>query len=100
MYKPELDEVLKRHLKPVKAPEGLWDATQARMPVPPFLARKPAPLFAVAAMAAFMVVAFHPRQERTVQVKLPQHNLTLHVAKSVATQEALNATCQLCHAGV
>ena len=102
MYKPEIDEVLTRHMGRVAAPEELWERIenpQARVPAPQ-RARVRA-LLAVAAMAMIMAVVFYPRRGTVeVEYRLPQHNLTLHVSKTTQAPEALNAACLLCHAGV
>jgi hypothetical protein len=99
VYKPEMDEILTRHLGRVSAPEELWHRienpqsrrtsakTQTRMYVP----------FAVAAMVLIGAVVYHPRSAE-VEYRLPAHNLTLRVSKPMSP-EALNAACQRCHAG-
>lgn len=97
MIEPRMDDVLRRHLGRVEAPRELWGRiqdSQTRVPVPR--------LFAIAAAAVVMMVAFHPREKRTVEIqfRLPEHNLTLRVPKNMAAQEALNAACVLCHPGV
>jgi hypothetical protein len=123
VYKPEIDEVLKRHLGRVTAPEELWE----RMDHPPVSARAPQArmraLLALAAMLLIAAVVFHPRRElrspfpseaekariigtRVVQgaveldYRLPEHDMTLRVSKASEAPEALNTACLLCHAGV
>jgi hypothetical protein len=87
VYRPDIDEVLTRHLGPVAAPEELWErieSPQARMPVPQ-RARVRA-LLVLATLLVFAVV-FH------------KYNMTPRVSKTAQAPEALNAACQLCHAG-
>ncbi len=87
MYKPEIDEVLARHLGRVAAPEELWERIenpQARMPVPRINALRVRALLAVAVMMVIAMVIFQTRR-RTVAV---EYRLTQH-----------NAACFLCHAG-
>ena len=87
MYKPEIDEVLARHLGRVSAPEELWERIenpQASMPVPRTRALRVRALLAVAVMMVIAVVVFQTRR-RTVEV---EYRLTQH-----------NAACLLCHAG-
>lgn len=100
MYKPEIEEILTRHLGRVRAPEELWERienpraraaavrTQTKMYVP----------IAVAAMVLMAAVVFRPRP-LDVEYRLPQHNLTLRVWKPSQPADALNASCQLCHTG-
>ena len=87
MYKPEIDEVLARHLGRVSAPEELWERIenpQARMPAPRTRALRMRALLAVAVMMVIAMVVFQTRR-RTVEV---EYRLTQH-----------NAACFLCHAG-
>ena len=99
MYKPELEEVLKRHLGGVAAPEELWERIEN--PSVPARVRAPRVLLAVAAMVLVAAVVFQPRrQTRVVEYRLPAHNLTLRFSKATQPAEALNTACLLCHAGV
>jgi hypothetical protein len=124
VYKPEIDEVLTRHLGGVAAPEELWERIEnPQVPTRHARVRAPRALLAVAAMVLIMAVVFHPRRELRsdfrlqaararivgvrvvagaveVEYRLPEHNITLHVSKAGQAQEALNAACFLCHAGV
>jgi hypothetical protein len=87
VYKPEIDEVLTRHLGRVAAPKELWErieSPQARMPVP-HRARVRA-LLVLTTLLVFAVV-FH------------KYNMTSGVSKSARAPQTLNASCQLCHAG-
>ncbi|HEX4592936.1 MAG TPA: hypothetical protein VH157_01615 [Bryobacteraceae bacterium] len=100
MYKPELEDVLKRHLGRVGAPDELWERIenpQARVTVPKTQTKMYVPM-GVAAMVLLAAVVFHPRPVE-VEYRLPQHNITLRVSKATRTTEALNAACQLCHSG-
>ena len=103
MYKPELEEVLTRHLGGVTAPEELWERIEnppARVPRPSPRTRMSVPL-AIAAMVLIAAAVFHTRTEtRVVEYRLPAHNLTLRVSKTAQPAEALNTACILCHAGV
>lgn len=103
MFKPEVEEVLTRHLRKVAAPPQLWERienpqtriirprSQTRLFVPPV----------VAAMVLIAAVAFQPRSvTRVVEYRLPAHNLTLRVSKTTPPAQALNTACLLCHAGV
>jgi len=88
VYKPEIDEVLTRHLGRVAAPEELWariEDSQVLARVPTRHARVRA-LLVLAALFAFAVV-FH------------QYSMTPRVSKAGQAPEALNAACLLCHAG-
>ena len=103
MYKPDLEEVLTRHLGGVAAPEELWE----RIENPHALITRPRPHLrmsvplAIAAMVLIAAVVFHPRSEtRVVEYRLPAHNLTIRVSKATQPGEALNTACLLCHAGV
>jgi len=87
VYKPEIDEVLARHLGRVSAPEELWeriDNPQARMPVPRARTLRVRALIAVVLMMVITIVAFQTRR-RTVEV---EYRLTQH-----------STACFLCHAG-
>jgi hypothetical protein len=102
VYKPEIEEVLTRHLGRVHAPEELWERIEnpqvsARVPT---RHRRVRAVLAVAAMLVVIAVVFHTRRE-TVEVvyPLPQHKLTLQVSKGGQPADAVNATCLLCHAG-
>ena len=86
MYKPEIGEVLTRHLGRVEAPEELWERIEnsqgsARVPTRPARLRA---LIAVAVMMAIVGIVVH------------KNSMTPRVSKA---PEALNSTCQLCHAG-
>jgi hypothetical protein len=86
VYKPEIDEVLARHLDRVSAPEELWE----RIKNPLVSAREPTrhagvrALLAVTVIMVIAMVVFQTRR-RTVEV---EYRLTQH-----------NAACFLCHAG-
>ena len=88
MYKPEIDEVLARHLGRVAAPEELWE----RIENPPVPARLPTrrvgvrALFLVATLLVFAVVVH-------------KYSVTPRVSDVVRPSEALNTACLLCHAG-
>jgi hypothetical protein len=87
VYKPEIDEVLARHLGRVSAPEELWERIEnprARVPVPRARTLRVKALIAVAVMMVITIVVFQTRR-RTVEV---EYRLTQH-----------NAACFLCHAG-
>ena len=88
VYRPDIDEVLTRHLGPVAAPEELWE----RIENPQVLARVPtrhAKVRALLVLSTLLVfaVVFH------------KYNMTPRVSKTAQAPEALNAACQLCHAG-
>jgi hypothetical protein len=96
VYKPEIGEVLTRHLGRVAAPEELWERIEnpqvsARVPTrhakvrAPQIARVRA-LFVLATLLAFAVVVH-------------KYSMTSRVSKAAQAPEALNAACQLCHAG-
>jgi hypothetical protein len=103
VYKPDIDEVLTRHMGRVTAPDELWERIenpQVSAGVTTRHARVRA-LLTVAAMVMVMALVFHPRRGTVeVEYRLPQHNLTLQVSKATQGREALNAACLLCHAGV
>ena len=87
MYKPEIDEVLMRHLGRVASPEQLWErieSPQARMPVP-----RKANVRALLVLATLLVfaVVFH------------KYSMTPRLSKTAQAPETLNAACVLCHAG-
>ena len=90
MYKPEIDEVLARHLGRVSAPEELWERIEnpqvsERVPTRHRGARAPrVHMLLVLATLIIIAVVFQTRR-RTVEV---EYRLTQH-----------NATCFLCHAG-
>jgi hypothetical protein len=86
VYKPEIDEVLTRHLGRVEAPKELWDRIEnsqvsARVPT------RSARVRALIAVAVMMVI---------VGIVVRKNSMTPRVSK---TPEALTSTCQLCHAG-
>ncbi len=101
MYKPEIGEVLTRHLGVVAAPEELWNRIENPQisAVPARFSRVRGTL-ALAALGLVGVVAFNTRRATVeVQYSLPQHTLTLQVSKAAQPAEALNAACLRCHAG-
>ena len=88
VYKPDIDEVLTRHLGRVAAPEELWE----RIENPQELARVPtrhAKVRALLVLATLLVfaVVFH------------KYSMTPRLSKAAQAPEALNAACVLCHAG-
>jgi hypothetical protein len=86
VYKPEIDEVLARHLGRVAAPEELWERIenpQARVPMPRVGAPRVRVLLVLATLIIIAMV-FQTRR-RTVEV---EYRLTQH-----------SAACFLCHAG-
>jgi len=109
VYKPEIDEVLKRHLGPVAAPEELWERIEdspvsARVPTRHARVRAPrarglaprarglaprANVRALLVLATLIVFA----------VVIHKYNMTPRVSKAAQAPEALNAACVLCHAG-
>jgi hypothetical protein len=86
VYKPEIDEVLARHLGRASVPEELWE----RIENPQVSAGEPTrhagvrALLAVTVIMVIAMVVFQTRR-RTVEVeyRVPQHS----------------AACFLCHAG-
>jgi hypothetical protein len=100
VHKPELEDILTRHLGRVRAPEALWDRIE-NPGVPARVSRTPTKMYVpvgVAAMVLMAALVFHPRSTE-VEYRLPQHNITLRVSKATRSAEALNASCQLCHTG-
>jgi hypothetical protein len=88
VYKPDIDEVLTRHLGRVAAPGELWE----RIENPQVLARVPtrhAKVRALLVLATLLVfaVVFH------------KYSMTPRLSKAAQAPEALNAACVLCHAG-
>jgi hypothetical protein len=88
VYKPEIGEVLTRHLGRVAAPEGLWERIEspqvsARVPIRQARVRA---LLVLATLLVFAVV-FH------------KYSMTPRVSKAAQAPETLNAACVLCHAG-
>lgn len=83
MYKPEIGEVLTRHLGRVAAPEELWE----RIENPQVLARVPTRHRGVRALLVFATLF-------VLAVMVHKYSMTPPVAKG-----ALNTACQLCHAG-
>ena len=88
VYKPDIDEVLTRHLGRVVAPGELWE----RIENPQVLARVPtrhAKVRALLVLATLLVfaVVFH------------KYSMTPRLSKAAQAPEALNAACVLCHAG-
>lgn len=84
MYKPEIDEVLTRHLGRVAAPEELWEKIEnsqvpARVPT---RYRRVRALLVVTVMMAIVGIVVH------------KNSMSPRVSKTT-----LNAACQLCHAG-
>ena len=88
MYKPEIGEVLTRHLGRVAAPEELWERIENPQ-VPAGVPTRHARVRALLVLATILVFAlvFH------------KYNMTSRVSKAAQAPEALNAACQLCHAG-
>ncbi len=87
MYKPEIDEVLARHLGRVAAPEELWERIEdspvsAGVPTRHARVRAPRALLAVGVMMVIVGIVVHKNSET------PR-----------APKTALNTACQLCHAG-
>jgi len=83
VYKPDIDEVLTRHLGRAAAPEELWE----RIESPQVLARVPtrhAGVRALLVLATLLVLA----------VVFHKYNMTPPASKAV-----LNTACHLCHAG-
>jgi hypothetical protein len=100
VYKPELAEVLRRHLGSVEAPRELWERIETpRVPgrIPTRHAGVRALLLVTAAVLVAVVV-FHPRTVE-VEYRMPAHDLTLRAPKAQPTAEAVAAACLLCHAG-
>jgi len=95
VYKPEIDEVLTRHLGRVAAPEELWERIEdspvsARVPTRHARVRAPrANVRALLVLATLLVFA----------VVIHKYNMTPRVSKAAQAPEALNAACVLCHAG-
>jgi len=88
VYKPEIDEVLARHLGRVSAPEELWE----RIENPPEPARVPTrhrgvrALLVLATLFVFAVVVH-------------KYSVAPRVSDVARPSEALNTACVLCHAG-
>ena len=104
MYKPEIDEVLTRHLGRVAAPEELWERVEnlqvsPGMPTQHRSVRAPRALLVLAAMIVVAVVFQSRSRTGEVANPLPQPKLTLQVSKGGQSADAVNATCLLCHAG-
>jgi len=84
VYKPEIGEVLTRHLGRVAAPEELWE----RIENPQVLARVPTRHARVRALLVFATLF-------VLAIVVHKYSMTPHVSKT-----ALNTACQLCHSGV
>ena len=87
MYKPEIDEVLARHLGRVAAPEELWERIE-NPPVPARTTRRVGvrALLLVATLLVFAVVVH-------------KYSMAPRVSDVARPSEALNTACLLCHAG-
>jgi hypothetical protein len=83
VYKPEIGEVLTRHLGRVAAPEELWE----RIENPQVLARVPTRHAGVRAVLVFATLF-------VLAVVIHKYSMTPPVSKG-----ARNTACQLCHAG-
>ena len=90
MYKPEIDDVLTRHLGRVAAPEELWERIerpQARLPLPRGMpVPQKARVRTLVAVAVMMLI---------VGIVVHKNNMSRPVSKS-----AVSAACRLCHTGV
>ena len=89
MYKPEINDVLARHLGRVSAPKELWE----RIENPPVPARVPTrhrrgvrALLVLATLFVFAVVVH-------------KYSMASRVSDVARPSEALNTACVLCHAG-
>jgi hypothetical protein len=83
VYKPGIDEVLTRHLGRVAAPEELWE----RIENPQVSARVPTRHRGVRALLVFATLF-------VLAIVVHKNSMTPRASKT-----ALNAACQLCHAG-
>ena len=88
MYKPEIDEVLARHLGRVAAPEELWERIESP-PVPAQVPTRHARVRALLVLATLLVFA----------VVVHKYSMAPRVSDVARPSEALNTACLLCHAG-
>jgi hypothetical protein len=88
VYKPEIDEVLARHLGRVAAPEELWERIE-NPDVPARVPTRHARLRALLVFATLLAVA----------VVVHKYSMTPRVSDVARPSEALNTACVLCHAG-
>jgi hypothetical protein len=88
VYKPEIDEVLARHLGRVAAPEELWERIENPQ-VPARVPTQRARLRALLVLATLLVFA----------VMVHKYSMASRVSDVARPSEALNTACVLCHAG-
>jgi hypothetical protein len=88
VYKPEINDVLARHLGRVSAPKELWERIENPL-VPAQVPTRHRGVRALLVLATLFVFA----------VVVHKYSMAPRVSDVARPSEALNTACVLCHAG-